>query len=222
MNTKPQLISFKLCPFVQRSVITLLEKQVEFDIKYIDLSDKPDWFLKISPFGKVPVLKVDETVLFESAVINEYLDETCGERMHPADALKRAHNRAWIEFGSNLLFQAFRLSVADNIEKYELALQEVEESHRKLEAELEKLDRGPFFNGENLSLIDAAYAPHFMRITFIDRYLSRSVMKPFKRISAWAKHLATRESVKNSVVDNLEELYLDYLKDYKAVVAEEY
>ncbi len=71
---KPKLISFKICPYVQRSVITLKEKNVDFDIEYIDLANKPEWFLKISPLGRVPVLQVGEEVLFESAVINEYLD----------------------------------------------------------------------------------------------------------------------------------------------------
>ena len=75
MSDRPELISFKLCPFVQRSVIVLLEKEAPFDITYIDLSNPPDWFKAISPMGKVPVLKVDDTVLFESAVIMEYLDE---------------------------------------------------------------------------------------------------------------------------------------------------
>ena len=70
------LISFDICPFVQRSVITLEEKGVKYNIKYIELENKPDWFLAISPFGKVPVLQVNDKVLFESAVINEYLDET--------------------------------------------------------------------------------------------------------------------------------------------------
>lgn len=70
--TKPTLISFKLCPYVQRSVINLLEKKVDYEIKYIDLANKPEWFLKISPFRRVPVLVVGEDVLFESAVINEY------------------------------------------------------------------------------------------------------------------------------------------------------
>ena len=98
------LISFDICPFVQRSVITLEEKEVEYEIKYIELENKPDWFLAISPFGKVPVLQANDTVIFESAVINEFLDEVVpGKRLHPEDPLKRAHNRAWIEFTSSLL-----------------------------------------------------------------------------------------------------------------------
>lgn len=108
-----QLISFVLCPYVQRSVITLKEKQVPFEITYIDLQNLPDWFAAISPMGKVPVLRVDDgRVLFESAVINEYLDETNPPPLHPQDPWRRAHNRAWIEFGSNLIGRQYRLLVA--------------------------------------------------------------------------------------------------------------
>jgi len=64
-----ELVSFKTCPFVQRAAIVLLEKAVPFEITYIDQTKKPDWFVKISPLGKVPLLKVNDTVLFESAVM---------------------------------------------------------------------------------------------------------------------------------------------------------
>jgi hypothetical protein len=57
------LISFKTCPFVQRAVITLKHKNIDFDITYIDLAEPPDWFLEMSPLGKVPVLKVDDEIL---------------------------------------------------------------------------------------------------------------------------------------------------------------
>ena len=97
-----ELISFDLCPFVQRSVITLLEKNIPFKRTNIDLANKPDWFLQISPLGKVPVLRINGNILFESAVINEYLDEITPPSMHPQDSLQKAVNRAWIEFGSEL------------------------------------------------------------------------------------------------------------------------
>jgi len=73
-----ELISFKTCPFVQRAAITLGYKKVEHEVTYIDLADPPDWFLDISPLAKVPILKVDGEILFESAVINEYLDDITG------------------------------------------------------------------------------------------------------------------------------------------------
>src|SRR5215216_4809401 len=98
-----KLISHKLCPYVQRAVIALTEKGVPFERIDIDLANKPEWFLKVSPLGKVPVLLVDEQPIFESAVIVEYLEETQPHPLHPSDPLRRAQHRAWVEFGSSIL-----------------------------------------------------------------------------------------------------------------------
>ena len=98
-----KLISHKLCPYVQRAVIALTEKGVPFERIDIDLANKPDWFLKVSPLGKTPVLLVGDHAIFESAVILEYLEETQANPLHPADALRRAEHRACIEFGSAVL-----------------------------------------------------------------------------------------------------------------------
>ena len=99
---KLELISFHLCPFVQRSVITLKEKGADYAVTYIDLADKPEWFLRISPEGKVPVLRVDdEHIIFESAVINEFVNEVTPGDLHPSDPVQKAYNRAWIAFGEN-------------------------------------------------------------------------------------------------------------------------
>src|SRR5258707_4689745 len=98
-----KLISHKLCPYVQRAVIALTEKGVAFERVDIDLANKPDWFLKVSPLGKTPVLLVGEHAIFESAVILEYLEETQPKPLHPADALRRAEHRAFIEYGSAVL-----------------------------------------------------------------------------------------------------------------------
>ncbi len=62
--------------------------------------------------GKIPVLKVDDEVLFESAVINEYLDEITGGELQPDDPLQRAKNRAWIEFASDMLGNSYLMKTA--------------------------------------------------------------------------------------------------------------
>src|SRR5688500_5394287 len=103
MATPLKLISHKLCPYVQRAVIALTEKGVPFERIDIDLANKPDWFLKISPLGKTPVLLVGDVPIFASAVILEYLEETAPRPLHPAAPLVRAEHRAWIEFGSVVL-----------------------------------------------------------------------------------------------------------------------
>src|SRR6476659_5716901 len=112
-----RLISHKLCPYVQRAVIVAAEKDIPFERIDIDLANKPEWFLKISPTGKVPVLEVTDAggsthILFESAVIAEYLDEIAGARLLPADPLQRARERAWVEFASAALSDIGKLYAA--------------------------------------------------------------------------------------------------------------
>ena len=103
MTNQLELVSHVLCPYVQRAAIALSEKNVPFMRTDIDLANKPDWFKALSPLGKVPLLRVEGEVLFESAVIVEYLEDTQAPALHPRNALARARHRAWIEFGSTVL-----------------------------------------------------------------------------------------------------------------------
>jgi glutathione S-transferase len=200
---KPELISFKLCPFVQRSVIVLNEKKIDYDITYIDLKNPPDWFKAISPLGKVPVLKVDDEVLFESAVIMEYLDEVNPPSLHPADPLRKAKNRAWIEFASTLIMAQFNMLMCKEKEESEKAEQELRD---KL-AQLEQQVVGPLFNGKEFALIDAAFAPIFMRLAMLEKWQPMGMLETLPKVRQWSEALLARDSVKNSVVENLEELY---------------
>src|SRR5262249_14601697 len=99
---KLELVSTPLCPYVHRSTTMLNEKGAVFDVRYMDLKNKPDCFLAIPPRGKVPLLVGDGTPLFESNAINEFLDETIAPRLLPADPIERARQRAWVEFTNDL------------------------------------------------------------------------------------------------------------------------
>lgn len=214
MAEKPHLISFKICPFVQRSVITLREKNVEYDVTYIDLANKPDWFLKLSPLGKVPVLQVGEEALFESAVINEYLDETNGPAYHPKDPLIRGKNRAWIEFISQILMDQYRNSIAATEGDFDKHLDAAREKIERLET----IHKGPYFNGAEFSLVDAAIAPAFTRFAVLEKALGdRRPLRLYNnapKMAAWASTLIERESVQKSVVPEFDELYIQYIREY--------
>src|SRR5882757_3075946 len=138
-----KLISHKLCPYVQRAVIALHEKGVPFERIDIDLGNKPDWFLKISPLGKVPVLVVTrddgrEVALFESNVICEYIEETqAGAKLHPKDALVRAEHRAWMEFGSAILGDLWGLETATDAATFESKRQALAAKFARVEAALQ-------------------------------------------------------------------------------------
>lgn len=207
-NQTIELISFKLCPFVQRSVITLLHKGIDFEIKYIDLANKPDWFLALSPLGKVPVLKYGDDVLFESAVINEFLDEITEGSLMPSDPLQKAKDRAWIEFSSQVLMAQYQTSLAKNQDDFVQAEAGLNDKLSRLEALTS--DKG-FFNGEDLALIDTALAPLFTRFAAIESLFERDLLANFPKLKAVGQHLLALPEVSGSVVENFNSLFADYL-----------
>jgi len=202
---KPHLISFKTCPFVQRAVITLKHKQIDYDITYIDLADPPDWFLQLSPLKKVPVLKIDDEVLFESAVINEYLDEITGADLQPKDALQRARNRAWVEFASNMLGNLYMMKMSKDEAHYNRYRDTLVEQLQRVE---NRLGDGPWFNGEHFSLADTAFAPFFRQNSVAHNQMSVLDPQSTPKVAAWAERLLALPEVRESVVDDFEDLYL--------------
>ncbi|MEJ2653838.1 MAG: glutathione S-transferase family protein [Acidihalobacter sp.] len=207
-----ELISFKLCPFVQRSVITLLHKNASFDITYIELAEPPAWFLEISPFGKVPALRVDDdTVLFESAIINEFIDDVTPDSLNPEDPLLRARNRGWIQFGEQCIVDQYQLTTAKDEETWDEVL---ERAHRNLAKVEAILGDGPYFNGAELSLVDAAYAPLFMRYALLREHADLMPAEDFPRLRAWSDALLALPEVHKSVVDDFPELFADYLREH--------
>ena len=157
MSTHLKLISHSLCPYVQRAVISLTEKNVAFERVDIDLANQPDWFLALSPLGKTPVLVVNSRAIFESAVILEYLEETQPHPLHPADPLTRAEHRAWMEFGSTILNAIAGLYGAPDLEGFQTKVQDLAAKFGQIEA---KLGEGPYFDGACFSLVDAAGRGH--------------------------------------------------------------
>ncbi len=212
---KIELISFELCPFVQRSVITLLYKKVKFDTTYIDLTKKPDWFLKISPIGKVPVVKVDDNdVLFESAVINEYLDEITPPMLLPKNPLEKAKLRAWIEFASATIGAQYAWLIADaaQYKKLETAY------YDKLDYLEKQVKATPYFYGSDFTLVDAALAPALMRHGLIDQWRGDEVLKRWPSLASMHKQYSEMDAVRNSVKADFSEKLKVYLKEHDAAV----
>jgi len=214
-STDLELISFKLCPFVQRSVITLLEKKVTFKITYIELDDPPPWFLQLSPLGKVPLLRVGDTALFESAVINEYLDEVTPPSLHPSDPLQKAKNRSWIEFASVLLGHTYRIMTTEDESTYKQEKQELLDKFKQLEAQLAQ---GPYFNGQQFNLIDCAFAPLFKHIATINKSHALDLYNNNPKLDTWQSALLSRPAVQSSVVEDYDALYTAYLQQANGYV----
>ncbi len=205
-----ELISFKLCPFVQRSVITLKHKGVPFDTTFIQLNDLPSWFEEVSPLGKVPVLKVDGEVLFESAVINEFLDESFGERMLSDNALERAQQRAWIELGSAGIMAMFGAITAPDESASKAKRDELAKLFGHLEKHLAKKPPAPFFAGKELSLVDTSFAPLFQRLFALPESLLDWNAIP--TVMRWGERLVDESVIRDSLPEGFDELFPMMLK----------
>jgi len=216
MAPKLELISFKLCPFVQRAVIVLKKKNIDFDITYIDLGNPPEWFKEVSPLGQVPVLKVAGDVLFESSVIQEYVDEITPPSLQPTDPLVKAKNRAWISFGGEILMAMHPMVTS----------KDEDVSNEKRAVILQKLQQletvhsgGTYFNGEEFNMIDAAYAPMFMRMDFIKNLTDIDLLEETPKLANWSNALLTMDCVQQSVVPVLPMMYQGMVKNMDGYLA---
>lgn len=202
------LISHKLCPYVQRAVIALKEKQVDYQRIDIDLAAKPKWFLALSPLGKTPVLRVDQEVVFESAVICEYLEDTVGPALHPDDALQRARHRAWIEFASSTLNAIWNFYTAQDEAAYVAATTVLAERFHQLE---KALGDGPYFSGTQFRLVDAAFAPVFRYFDVFDAVSGIDFFSDAPKLQAWRAALAQRPSVRAAVSEDYPALLTEFV-----------
>jgi glutathione S-transferase len=203
-----KLISHKLCPYVQRAVIALTEKGVSFERIDIDLASKPDWFLRISPLGKTPVLVVGDHAIFESAVILEYVEETQAHPLHPADALTRAEHRAWIEFGSAVLNDIAGFYTAPDKAALDTKALALEQKFARLEA---RVTASPWFDGEKFSLVDAVFGPVFRYFDVFDEIADFGILTSKPKLARWRASLATRPSVKSAVSADYPALLRDFI-----------
>lgn len=221
-NVKFTLISHPLCPFVQRAAIVLLEKNVHFERVDVDLADKPDWFKPLSPTGKVPLLRVEvpdraDVILFESSAICEYLNETQeGVSLYSNDAITRAQQRAWVEFGVAALSDAWQFLNAKELAVAEDKKAAFRDRLHRLESTLE---REPYFSGSAFSMVDAMFAPVFRYFDLLSPVVSQPVFDNLARVSAWRESLAQRPSVISAARDDYADRFRQHLIRQHAVHA---
>jgi glutathione S-transferase len=162
-----ELYSFEGCPYAQRSRMTLLEKGLDFVLTEIDLYNRPASFAEISPYGKVPVLRHAGITVYESPIINQYLDEAFpSPPLLPASPGLRAQARIWMDYCDTRFLTATHklMAEADDPASRLANVAKLTEVLRFLEHEgLRKLGPGPFFFGDTVSLVDLQFSPFFER-----------------------------------------------------------
>ncbi len=218
------LVSHPLCPYVQRAAIVLMEKGVDFEKRYVDLANKPAWLETPSPTGKVPLLMIGrdghvDAVLFESAAICEYLDETQpGRKLLPHDPLERARHRGWIDFGSSILAEIWKLEIATDAPTYHAQRKALAERFVAIER---VLDSGPWFAGREFGTVDAVFAPVFRYFDVFDALADLQVFADTPKVVAWRRALAARPSAIDAVPSDYAQRLRTFLHERDAYVLRE-
>lgn len=194
-----KLYDFLSSPNCQRVKVVLEEKKLPYEKVMVDLKakeqKKPE-FLKLNPYGKVPVIIDGATVLYESLIINEYLEEKYPEpALLPKDAAKRGKIRVLIDYGMNHLDPPYQKIRGETMKpENERDHETVEQAKTDLKNRLQYLEREiaePYMAGE-FSLVDAALIPRFLRLQGFGVLPDASL----PRLGAWLERMKERPSIR--------------------------
>jgi glutathione S-transferase len=195
-----KLYDFKSSPNCQRVKIVLAEKNLPYDIAPIDLrahEQKTPEYLKLNPYGKVPVLTDDATVLYESLIINEYLDEKYSNPpLMPKDPAKRAKARILVDYGMahfDAPYQRLRMELMkDAKEQNQQVIATAKAELKKLLQRLEdEIGEQQYLLGD-FSLVDADLLPRFTRLEGFGVLPDPSL----PRLGKYLERVKTRPSVR--------------------------
>ena len=196
---KPKLYNTQGCPYAWRTRMVLHEKGIDFDVHEVDLGNKSEEFLSVSPYGKVPVLRVAGTSLYESNIVNEYLDEVYDSpKLMPDNPEERASVRSWMAFADDYFFPSiFRVRMGLQRGYSE---DEIQEAKEKLEDALSRLEHqlegSEYLMGE-YTLADIAHAGNFHRLRVLDKS-GEVPLHNYPNVMAWMERVEVRESYKAS------------------------
>jgi glutathione S-transferase len=194
------------------------EKGVDIEIEYIDPDARPDWFWVKSPRGKVPLLLVGETALFESQAICEYLEEAHPEpALLPRDLVGRARDRAWFGFAGEVLFvPLYKMITSSSPTRYERAKEELEAGLAKLQEE--KGDRAWLSgDGSRFGMADVAVAPIFSRLAVLEKLGTYALPDSLAAIRDWGERIQARPSWRAALPEAFEDDLLAKMKEQGSV-----
>lgn len=153
------------CPFSHRCRIVLFEKEMDFEIKDVDIFNKPEDLALMNPYNQVPVLAERELNLYESNIINEYIDERFPHpQLMPGDPISRARARLFLFDMERELF--CHVQTLENLDSTEEAKDAARVAIRERLTYMSALfaKNNKYILGSNFSMVDVAIAPLLWRL----------------------------------------------------------
>lgn len=181
------LYSGTTCPFSQRCRLVLFEKGMDFEVRDVDLFNKPEDISTMNPYGQVPILVERDLILYESNIINEYIDERFPHpQLMPADPLMRARARLMLFNFEKELFVHVHALENDKAQMNEKQLDKARAEIRDRLTTLAPLFiKNKYMLGDEFSMLDVAVAPLLWRLDHYGIELSKTaapLMKYAERI----------------------------------------
>jgi len=161
------LYSGTTCPFSQRCRFVLFEKGMDFEIRDVDLYNKPEDISIMNPYGQVPILVERDLILYESNIINEYIDERFPHpQLMPADPVMRARARLFLfNFERELFIHVQQLERRDHSKESGKLMERARQQIRGRLTQLTPIFiKNKFMLGEEFSMLDVAIAPLLWRL----------------------------------------------------------
>jgi stringent starvation protein A len=196
-----KLYDYPDCPFCQKVRVVLAEKDLEFEKVLVDLrkqEQKAPEFLRLNPYGKVPVLVDEDEVIYDSTIINEYLEEEYPlPRLMPEDSQGRARVRLLEDYCDNSFIPPTTMLLAQlRKPEAERDTQRVEQAREELRRCLyhlrDHLDGSEYLVGPEFTLADASFAPRMMVIGRLG-FEFEPALAP---VQAWLDRIRSRPSVR--------------------------
>ena len=211
-----ELFSYEACPYAQRTRMMLIEKGLDFSLTEVDLYNKPDWWKELSPHGKVPLIRHNGDIVYESRIINEYLEDVFPEpALLPKGPMRRAKARIWIDFCDTYLMPALHRLISDRKDEEKQAENREKIAEKLLFWEHEgfrKISDGPYFLGTDVSLVDLQFIPFMERFPCYEELWGARIPDECERLLAWRDTMKERESHKQTV--NTFEFHLERYQQY--------
>jgi glutathione S-transferase len=192
-----KLYNAKGCPFARRTRLVLHEKGAEFEAHEVDFRNKSEEFLKASPTGKVPVVVADGDFLYESNIVNQYLDEICEKpKLMPEDPKARAYARIWMARADEDFYPQVFVSSMGHERGF--PQERITEAKEKLKVTLLRLEdslEGSEYLADGFSLADIAHAGNFVRLHELEENGTVSLLD-YPNVASWMERIEARESFK--------------------------
>jgi glutathione S-transferase len=213
-----KLVAAEYCPFSLRCLLALKEKALEFDLVYVELSNKAAISEPLSPYGRVPVLQHGEAFIYESCIINEYLEEICPEpALLPKEPSLRAAARFWIDFSNTRFMPAYfnLLKSAPGARRDQLREELLSHLAFVDDKGLSTPERdGPYWMGKTPGLVDFSYFPFFERFADVEVFRGVTIPPTLERLQEWLVALRAHPTVKALTKPRAH--YVDYFRKFYA------